>query len=57
MEEKEVEILNMSAEMDKAKPYLNKFNKAKTFNSSRMNVYAENMAFYQGNQHLLKRLT
>lgn len=55
MEEKEVEILNMSAEMDKAKPYLNKFNKAKTFNSSRMNVYAENMAFYQGNQHLLKR--
>lgn len=55
MEEKEVEILNMSAEMDKAKPYLNKFNKAKTFNNSRMNVYAENMAFYQGNQHLLKR--
>lgn len=55
MEEKEVEILNMSVEMDKAKPYLNKFNKAKTFNSSRMDVYAENMAFYQGNQHLLKR--
>ena len=45
----------MYVEMDKAKPYLNKFNKAKTFNNSRMNVYAENMAFYQGNQHLLKR--
>lgn len=55
MEEKEPKILNMSEELDKAKPYLAKFEKAKTFNSSRKDAYAENMAFYQGNQHLLKK--
>ena len=56
-EEKEPKILNLSLseELAKAKPYLDKFNKAKTFNSSRKDAYAENMAFYQGNQHLLKR--
>ena len=51
----EKEILNMSVELDKSKPYLTKFEKAKNFNSDRQNAYAENMAFYQGNQHLLKR--
>ena len=55
MEEKEPKILNMSEELDKSKPYLDKFQKAKTFNSSRKDAYAENMAFYQGNQHLLKK--
>lgn len=54
-EEKEDKILNLSAELDKAKPYLDKFEKAKNFNSSRKEAYAENMAFYQGNQHLLKK--
>lgn len=54
-EEKEDKILNLSAELEKAKPYLDKFEKAKNFNSSRKEAYAENMAFYQGNQHLLKK--
>lgn len=49
------EMINLSEEQEKAKPYLEKFNKAKTFNSSRQEAYAENMAFYQGNQHLLKK--
>ena len=57
MKEKENEskIINVSAELEKAKPYLDKFDKAKNFNSSRKNVYAEFMAFYQGNQYLLKK--
>ena len=54
-QEKEVKIINMADELAKAKPYLDKFDKAKNFNSSRQNAYAENMAFYQGNQHLLKK--
>lgn len=49
------EMINLGEEQEKAKPYLEKFNKAKTFNSSRQEAYAENMAFYQGNQHLLKK--
>ena len=53
--EKEPKILDMSIELEKSKPYLDKFEKAKNFNSSRKDVYAENMAFYQGNQHLLKK--
>ena len=55
MEDKNVEILNMSQELEKSKPYMKKYQKAKTFNSARMDAYAENMAFYQGNQHLLKK--
>ena len=51
----EKEILNLSVELDKSKPYLTKFEKARNFNSDRQKAYAENMAFYQGNQHLLKR--
>ena len=54
-EKEESKILNLSAELEKAKPYLDKFDKAKNFNSSRKDAYAENMAFYQGNQHLLKK--
>lgn len=54
-EEKESKILDISAELEKAKPYLDKFEKAKNFNSSRKEAYAELMAFYQGNQHLLKK--
>lgn len=54
-QEKENNMLNIAAELDKAKPYLDKFDKAKNFNSSRKNAYAELMAFYQGNQHLLTK--
>ncbi|MBR1386436.1 MAG: hypothetical protein IJ568_06370 [Bacilli bacterium] len=53
--EQESKILNIAAELEKAKPYLDKFEKAKNFNSSRKDAYAELMAFYQGNQHLLKK--
>lgn len=53
--ETETKIINVSAELEKAKPYLDKLEKAKNFNSSRKDAYAENMAFYQGNQHLLKK--
>jgi len=53
--EQEVEELNIASELEKAKPYLDKFQKAKNFNSTRMDAYAEDMAFYQGNQHLLKK--
>lgn len=55
MDEKEVKIISLSEELDKSKPYLDKFEKAKNFNSSRQEAYAENMAFYQGNQHLLSK--
>lgn len=55
MEEKDVKIISLSEELDKSKPYLDKFAKAKNFNSSRQDAYAENMAFYQGNQHLLSK--
>lgn len=54
-QENEDKTLNLSIELEKAKPYLDKFEKAKNFNSSRKDAYAENMAFYQGNQHLLKK--
>ena len=55
MEEQKIDTLNLSAEQEKSKPYLDKFAKAKNFNSSRKDAYAELMAFYQGNQHLLKK--
>lgn len=54
-EEKIVKELNIESELEKSKPYLDKFEKAKNFNSTRKEAYAENMAFYQGNQHLLKK--
>lgn len=54
-EKNESKIIDISAELEKAKPYLDKFEKAKNFNSTRKDAYAENMAFYQGNQHLLKK--
>ena len=54
-DKEELKIVNLSEELDKSKPYIDKYNKAKNFNSGRQEAYAENMAFYQGNQHLLKR--
>ena len=54
-DDKEVNMINIQEELDKSREYINKFTKAKTFNNSRQDAYAENMAFYQGNQHLLKK--
>jgi hypothetical protein len=53
--EEDLLIVNLGEELEKSKPYLDKFSKAKSFNSERYDAYAENMAFYQGNQHLLKK--
>lgn len=54
-EEKVVEIFDLGSELEKSKPYVDKFNRAKNFNKERQEAYAENMAFYQGNQFLLSR--
>lgn len=48
-------IYSISEELDKAKEYTKMFTKAKNFNTERFDAYAELMAFYQGNQHLLKK--
>ena len=48
-------VYSVSAELEKAKKYTKMFNKAHNFNSERFEAYAELMAFYQGNQHLLKK--
>ena len=53
--EKVEKIYDISAEKDKSRPYMDKFNKARNFNNARHDAYAENVAFYQGNQHLLKK--
>ena len=49
------EIYSIAEELDKAKPYTEMYTKAHNFNSERFDAYAELMAFYQGNQHLLKK--
>lgn len=51
----DIKIVDLGSELSKSKPYLDKFTKAKTFNNARQDAYAELMAFYQGNQHLLKK--
>jgi hypothetical protein len=48
-------VYSVSEELEKAKEYTKMFNKARNFNSERFDAYAELMAFYQGNQHLLKK--
>lgn len=48
-------VYSASEELEKAKEYTKMFNKARNFNSERFDAYAELMAFYQGNQHLLKK--
>lgn len=54
--EKDIEeIYSLQEELDKAKPYTEMYKKAYDFNTERFNSYAELMAFYQGNQHLLKK--
>lgn len=54
---KDVSIVdvNVQVELDKSRKYMDKFFSAKNFNTDRKNAYAELMAFYQGNQHLLKK--
>lgn len=53
--EEVVEYLSIQSELDKAKPYTEMYKKAYDFNTERFDSYAELMAFYQGNQHLLKK--
>ena len=54
--EKDIEeVYSLQEELDKAKPYTEMYKKAYDFNTERFNSYAELMAFYQGNQHLLKK--
>lgn len=48
-------VYSISEELEKAKEYTEMFTKAKNFNTERFSAYAELMAFYQGNQHLLKK--
>ncbi len=56
-EEKEEkrEMYSIDEELDKSKEYIEMYTKAYNFDNSRLDSYAELMAFYQGNQHLLKK--
>lgn len=46
---------SLADELEKAKEYTAMYTKAYHFNQERFDAYAELMAFYQGNQHLLKK--
>lgn len=48
-------LVSLSEELEKSKEYINMYTKAYNFDSSRFDAYAELMAFYQGNQHLLRK--
>lgn len=54
-DDEKLEMINIAEELEKSKPYRDKLSKSQKFNSDRQDAYAENMAFYQGNQHLLKK--
>lgn len=54
-EEKLSQMYSIDEELDKAKEYTDMYTKAYNFNQERFEAYAELMAFYQGNQHLLKK--
>lgn len=56
-EEKEEvkETYSIGDELDKAKEYTKMYTRAHNFNQERFDSYAELMAFFQGNQHLLKK--
>lgn len=49
------ETYSIGEELDKAKEYTKMYTKAHNFNNERFDAYGELMAFYQGNQHLLKK--
>lgn len=48
-------VYSIQDELEKAKEYTNMYSKAYHFNQDRFDAYGELMAFYQGNQHLLKK--
>jgi hypothetical protein len=52
---KENGLVSLAEELDKSKKYVDMYSKAYHFNEERFDAYAELMAFYQGNQHLLKK--
>ena len=48
-------VTTLAEELEKSKPYIEMYDKAYNFDNTRFEAYAELMAFYQGNQHLLKK--
>ena len=48
-------LVNLNEELEKSRPYVSMYEKAYNFDQSRFEAYGELMAFYQGNQHLLKK--
>ena len=54
-EDEKVTMYSIEEELDKAKEYVEMYHKAYVFNQDRFDAYAELMAFFQGNQHLLKK--
>ena len=49
------EVIDLAEELEKSSPYAKMYEKAYNFDSTRFDAYAELMAFYQGNQHLLSK--
>ena len=54
-EDEKVTMYSIEEELEKAKEYVEMYHKAYVFNQDRFDAYAELMAFFQGNQHLLKK--
>ena len=54
-DEEKTGLASVAEELDKAKEYVKMYEKAYNFNRERFDSYGELMAFYQGNQHLLKK--
>lgn len=54
-EKENIEMYDIGEELDKSKKFIRMYDKAYHFNQERFEAYAELMAFYQGNQHLLKK--
>ena len=52
---KDKKEISVGEELEKSKEYLDMYSKAYHFNQERFSSYGELMAFYQGNQHLLKK--
>ena len=54
-EKENIEMYDIGEELGKSKKFIRMYDKAYHFNQERFEAYAELMAFYQGNQHLLKK--
>jgi len=54
-DEEKTGLMSVAEELDKSKEYVKMYEKAYNFNRERFDSYGELMAFYQGNQHLLKK--